>query len=224
MINTAEGKNLVGAIHPPAAVLCDLTTLEALPRNEYLAGMAEVVKCGFIADPTILKLIEDQPAAAANPTSTLARELIERAISVKAAVVADDLTESLEQHLGRQVLNYGHTFGHAIEQVEQYSWRHGAAVSVGMVFAAELARLAGRLDESVVARHRQVLEQLGLPVSYPAGHWDRLLAAMSRDKKTRGATLRFIVLEDIARPTILAGPDPALLTAAYAEVARDWTK
>jgi len=118
----------------------------------------------------------------------------------------------------REILNYGHTFAHAIEQVERFSWRHGAAVSVGMVFAAELARLAGRLADDVVDRHRAILTSVGLPVSYRGDRWEQLLAAMRRDKKTRGDLLRFVVLEDVARPTRLEGPDPVLLAAAYAEV------
>ncbi len=145
------------------------------------------------------------------------RELVERAVRVKAEVVSTDLREAGI----REVLNYGHTFAHAIEQVERYRWRHGAAVSVGMVYAAELARLAGRLDDDVVARHRAVLEALGLPTTYPGGRWDRLLAAMRRDKKTRGDLLRFVVLDGLGRPSRLEGPDPVLLAAAYAEVSRE---
>ena len=118
----------------------------------------------------------------------------------------------------REILNYGHTLGHAIEHAERYQWRHGAAVSVGMVFAAELARLSGRLSDEVVERHRRILESLTLPVSYPAGRWQTLLATMQRDKKARGSMLRFIVLDDVARPTVLAGPDQSLLFAAYQEV------
>ena len=105
--------------------------------------------------------------------------------------------------------------------MERYRWRHGAAVSVGMVFAAELARLAGRLADDVVARHRSVLTSLGLPVTYRGDRWEQLYAAMQRDKKTRGDLLRFVVLEGVGRPTRLEGPDPALLTAAYAEVSRE---
>jgi 3-dehydroquinate synthase len=116
------------------------------------------------------------------------------------------------------MLNYGHTLGHAIEHAERYQWRHGAAVSVGMVFAAELARLSGRLPDAVVDRHRRILESLTLPVSYPLGRWQTLLATMQRDKKARGGLLRFIVLDDLARPTVLAGPDASLLFAAYQEI------
>jgi 3-dehydroquinate synthase len=219
-INTAEGKNLVGAIHPPIGVLCDLNALATLPRNDYVAGLAEVVKAGFLADPAILALIEADPAAACDPDAPVAADLIARSVRVKARVVADDLIESVDRRLGREMLNYGHTLGHAIEQVEQYRWRHGAAVAVGMMYVAELARLAGRLEESVADRHRSILTSLGLPTTYEPGRWDRLLAAMRLDKKARGDQLRFIVLEDVGRPALLEGPDPALLVAAYAEVSR----
>jgi 3-dehydroquinate synthase len=198
-------------------VLCDLATLETLPRHDYVAGLAEVVKCGVIADPTILDLVEADPEGASTPEGPHVRELIERAVAVKADVVGQDLTE---QGL-REVLNYGHTFGHAVEQVERYQFRHGAAVSIGMVYVAELARLAGRLDDAVVERHRAILGSLGLPVSYRGDRWPQLLDAMKRDKKSRGSLLRFVVLDDIARPTRLEGPDPALLQAAYAEISRD---
>ncbi|MDP9417505.1 MAG: 3-dehydroquinate synthase [Actinomycetota bacterium] len=221
-INTAEGKNLVGAFHPPAGVLCDLATLETLPRNDYVSGLAEVVKAGFIADPRILELVEADPEAASRPDGASSRELIERAIRVKADVVAGDLREGVGAGLGRvsrEVLNYGHTLGHAIEKVENYRWRHGAAVSVGLVYAAELGRLAGRLSDDVADRHRAVLSSLGLPVTYPAGRWPQLYDAMRVDKKSRGNTLRFVVLDDLARPGALEAPDPQLLVAAYEEVA-----
>ncbi|MBD1592299.1 3-dehydroquinate synthase [Arthrobacter sp. S1_S22] len=214
-INTAEGKNLVGAFHPPAAVLADLDTLETLPRNEMISGMAEVIKCGFIADPAILELVEKDPAAVADPQSDVLRELIERAIAVKAKVVSEDLKESGL----REILNYGHTLGHAIELVERYSWRHGAAVSVGMMFAAELARSVGRLSDADADRHRSILESLGLPVTYRRDRWQGLLDGMRRDKKSRGDLLRFVVLDGVAKPGILDVPDTSLLFAAYQEIA-----
>jgi 3-dehydroquinate synthase len=212
-VNTAAGKNLVGAFHPPAGVLCDLTALETLSPIDLVAGLAEVVKCGFIADPTILDLIES--GAALDPASPALRKLIERAVRVKSEVVTGDLRESGR----REILNYGHTLGHAIEKVEGYRWRHGHAISVGLVFAAALGRLSGRLDGATADRHRTVLDRLGLPTSYPAQRWPDLLAAMQIDKKARGTTLRFVVLDGLARPSILSGPDESLLRAAYREVA-----
>jgi 3-dehydroquinate synthase len=214
-INTAEGKNLVGAFHPPAAVLADLDTLDTLPKNEIISGMAEVIKCGFIADPAILDLVEEDTDAVADPRSETIRELIERAIAVKAKVVSEDLKESGL----REILNYGHTLGHAIELVERYSWRHGAAVSVGMMFAAELARSVGRLSDADADRHRSILESLGLPVTYRKDRWQGLLDGMRRDKKSRGDLLRFVVLDGVARPGILDVPDTSLLFAAYQEIA-----
>jgi 3-dehydroquinate synthase len=215
-INTAEGKNLVGAFHPPAGVLCDIATLATLPRVEYISGLAEVVKAGFIADPVILDLIEDDPEAAVDASSPRARELIERAVRVKAVVVAGDLRE----RGGREILNYGHTLGHAIEKVEHYRWRHGNAVSVGMVFAAELGRLAGRLDDATADRHRTILRQLGLPTMYDGAPWTALVEAMQVDKKARGDRLRFVVLDGVARPGLLEAPDPALLAEAHVRIAR----
>ena len=215
-INTAEGKNLVGTFHPPAGVVCDLEALRTLPVNEFVAGLAEVVKCGFIADPEILGIVEQDPAAAAQPDGTHVRELVERSVRVKADVVSRDLREAGP----REVLNYGHTLGHALERVERYRWRHGAAISIGMVFAAELGRLAGRLDDATADRHRSVLSTLGLPTTYAADAWPRLLEAMKVDKKSRGSRLRFVVLSGLAKPSILEAPDPQLLAAAYAEVAR----
>ena len=213
-INTEAGKNLVGAFHQPLAVVADLVTLETLPRNEIVAGMAEVVKAGFIADPVILDLIEADPQAALDPKGDVLPELIVRAIKVKAEVVAADEKESEL----REILNYGHTLGHAIERRERYQWRHGAAVSVGLVFAAELARLAGRLDDATAQRHRTILESIGLPVSYDADALPQLLEYMAGDKKTRAGVLRFVVLDGLGKPGRLAGPDPTLLAAAYSEV------
>jgi 3-dehydroquinate synthase len=210
-INTEAGKNLVGAFHQPRAVLVDLATLETLPRSEIVAGMAEVVKAGFIADPVILDLIEADPQAALDPKGEVLRELIRRAVVVKAEVVAADEKEAEL----REILNYGHTLGHAIERRERYQWRHGAAVSVGLVFAAELARLAGRLDDATADRHRTILASLGLPVSYEADALPQLLEYMAGDKKTRAGVLRFVVLDGLAKPGRLAGPDPSLLAAAY---------
>ncbi|GHC82978.1 3-dehydroquinate synthase [Streptomyces flavofungini] len=214
-INTAEGKNLVGAFHPPAGVLCDLAALDSLPVHDYVSGLAEIIKAGFIADPAILDLIEADPEAARTPAGPHTSELIERSIKVKAEVVSGDLKESGL----REILNYGHTLAHAIEKNERYKWRHGAAVAVGMHFAAELGRLAGRLDDATADRHRTVLESVGLPLSYRYDQWPKLLETMKVDKKSRGDLLRFIVLDGLAKPTVLEGPDPAVLLAAYGEVA-----
>jgi 3-dehydroquinate synthase len=213
-IDTAEGKNLVGAFHPPIGVVCDLALLASLPREQLASGMAEVVKTGFIADPRILELVERDPALVADPTLEVLRELVERSVRVKADVVAADLRDTGP----REVLNYGHTLGHAIEKVERYRWRHGDAVSVGMVYAAELAAATGRLDPAVVTRHRDLLTALGLPVTYERARWGDLLEAMRVDKKSRGGTLRFVVLDDVGRAGLLEAPDERLLALVYERV------
>lgn len=214
-INTAEGKNLVGVFHSPRAVLVDLDTLATLPRNEVLAGFAEIAKCGFIADTRILEIIESDIAAATNTDSSEFFELVERSIAIKAKVVSADFKESGL----REILNYGHTLGHAIEHNERYQWRHGAAIAVGMMFVAELARLAGRLDDAAVERHRSIFKLIGLPTTYPAREFEKLLAAMQRDKKSRSGVLRFVVLDGIAKPTIMQAPTNEMLHAAYQEIA-----
>lgn len=213
-INTAHGKNLVGAFHEPVGVLCDLDLLMSLPAAESRSGLAEVAKCGFIADPSILDILETK--AVLDADSPVLATLIAKGVAVKARVVSGDLREAG----GREALNYGHTLGHAIERREGYRIRHGEAISIGMVFAAELARLDGRIDADVVDRHRALLARLGLPTSYPAEAWDDLLAAMRVDKKARGSTLRFVVLDGVGRTDILSGPDEALLRTAYDAVAR----
>jgi 3-dehydroquinate synthase len=216
-INTDAGKNLVGVFHEPSAVFVDLATLETVPRNELIAGSAEIIKTGFIADPAILDLIEADPDAALDPAGEVLPELIRRSIRVKADVVASDLRESGL----REILNYGHTLGHAIERRERYRWRHGAAVAVGMVFAAELGRLAGRLDDATADRHRSVLTSVGLPIAYDADALPQLLEGMQTDKKNRAGMLRFVVLDGLAKPGRLEGPEPGLLAAAYSAVARE---
>lgn len=215
-VNTAEGKNLVGVFHSPIAVLVDLDTLATLPRNEVLAGFGEIAKYGFIADVEMLDIIERDVAVATDTTSEEFAELILRSIKIKGKVVAEDFRESGL----REMLNYGHTLGHAIEHNERYQWRHGAAISVGMMFVAELARIAGRLSDAAVERHRRVLELIGLPTVYPAKEFDKLLAAMQKDKKSRGGILRFVVLDDLAKPTIMISPTVEMLHAAYQEISQ----
>jgi 3-dehydroquinate synthase len=214
-VNIDAGKNLVGAFHPPAGVLADLTVLESLPAPEYVSGLAEVIKAGFIADPAILDLIEADPGGAVVPHGRHARELVERAVRMKAAVVTADLREAG----GREILNYGHTLGHAIERMEHYQIRHGEAVAIGMVYAAELARLAGRLDTLTLHRHRRVLAAVGLPTTFLPGAWPALREAMAVDKKSRGTRMRFVVLDGPARPAILDDPPEDLMARAYEEVA-----
>ena len=217
-INTAAGKNLVGAFHPPAAVLADTDALAGLSDAEFRSGLAEVVKCGFIADGEILRLLTEDPTGRRDT-----EELIERAVRVKADAVAGDLYDRGR----REFLNYGHTLGHAIERVEDFGWRHGEAVAVGLVFAAELAGRAGLLAPADVDRHRSLVAAMGLPTRY-AGDWSRLQAVMRVDKKARGASLRFVVLDgrrpgEAATPMILTDPDQAWLDAAWAAVSDEGT-
>jgi 3-dehydroquinate synthase len=214
-IDIPEGKNLVGAFHPPAGVLADLATLATLPRADYVAGLAEVIKAGFIADGEILRLVADDPVAAGEPYGPHTHELIERAIRVKASVVSADLREAGP----REMLNYGHTLGHAIERLERYRFRHGDAVAIGMVFAAEVARLAGYLSAADVTLHREMLTSVGLPVSYPHAAWPELRETMSLDKKSRGARLRMVILDGVGNPVILDSPPESLLTEAWEAVA-----
>ncbi len=212
-INTTAGKNLVGAFHEPAGVLCDLDLLATLQPEELRSGLGEVVKCGFIADPEILRLVEASEVVA----GPVLRELVERAVRVKAAVVADDLTETggSAEHPGREVLNYGHTMGHAVELASGYTLRHGEAVAIGCVYAAELARAAGVLDDETADRHRAAMAAVGLPTGWAGATYDDLRARMAVDKKARGSELRFVVLSALARPRILAGPSEDALRAAY---------
>ncbi len=210
-INTAEGKNLVGSFHAPRAVIVDAEWATTLPENEVRTGFAEIVKCGFIKDPEILDLIEDDVNDAIDVSSDRFVELVSRAIRVKAEVVSDDFMESGV----REILNYGHTLGHAIEHAERYQWRHGAAIAIGMVFAAELSRMVAGLSDEAVARHRGIFSALGLPIDYPAGRWASLLATMQRDKKSRSGVLRFVVLDGVGKARVLAIPDESLLVAAY---------
>lgn len=221
-INIAAGKNLVGAFHEPIGVLCDTDLLRTLDPRELRSGMAEVVKCGFIADPRILSLAEADVTAALAPASAVQTETIRRGIAVKARVVSDDLRErtSVGDHIGREQLNYGHTLAHAIEQREHFRWRHGEAISVGMVFVAEVARRLGLIDAALVERHRTILTALGLPTGYQPDAWPELRATMALDKKARGDTLRLVVLRGLADPVIAEGIDEDLLTEAYAATCR----
>ncbi|MDN5718802.1 3-dehydroquinate synthase [Corynebacterium sp. AOP36-E1-14] len=222
-INTAAGKNLVGGFHEPSAVLVDLDVLETLPHQEIVAGSAEIIKAGFIRDGHILDLYEADPAAACDPHGTLP-ELIEAAIRVKADVVGQDLRESSL----REILNYGHTYGHAVEQHENYRWRHGHAVAVGMVFEAELAHAAGLLDADAVARHRRILDSVGLPTGYSDATLAELTEVMARDKKNKDGSLRVVVVGDREGdgegdgsyvPQTLVNPAQADLQTAYRNTA-----
>ena len=215
-IDTPAGKNLVGAFHPPAAVIADLETLSTLPAAELRAGLGEVIKCGLIADSVILDRVLADPADCLTWDSPVLADLVTRSIAVKAAVVGEDLTEAGL----REVLNYGHTYAHAIEKVTDYSWRHGEAVAVGCVFAAEIAHRNGNLSRDALALHRQSLEAVGLPTRFPEGEgrWEELKEAMMSDKKVRSGRLRLVLLDDIARPVRVQAPAESVLLSAHEAV------
>ena len=215
-IDTPAGKNLVGAFHPPAAVIADLEMLSTLPAAELRAGLGEVIKCGLIADSVILDRVLADPADCLTWDSPVLADLVARSIAVKAAVVGEDLTEAGL----REVLNYGHTYAHAIEKVTGYSWRHGEAVAVGCVFAAEIAHRNGNLSRDALALHRQSLEAVGLPTRFPdgEGRWEELKEAMMSDKKVRSGRLRLVLLDDIARPVRVQAPAESVLLSAHEAV------
>lgn len=217
-INLPAGKNLVGAFHDPRGVICDLSLLRGLPEAEVRSGMAEVVKCGFIADPQILVLAADDVDDALDVSSLRFADLVHKAVAVKAAVVAGDLTERTSDgdRVGREALNYGHTLGHAIEAREGFSLRHGPAISIGMCFMGEVSHRLLGLDRELVDLHTELLGGLGLPLSYPAEAWPELRRLMSLDKKARGNTLRLVGLRSQGQPVIISGPDEAVLEESYA--------
>lgn len=222
-IDLPEGKNLVGAFHEPTGVIADLDLLHTLPDREVSSGLAEVVKAGLVRDGRILDLIRESPEGARDVTSARLAELIRRGVQFKADVVATDLREATTPAggtLGRELLNYGHTLGHAIEAWEHFRLRHGEAVALGMVFAAHLSRRLLGLSDTAVAVHRELLQAVGLPTSYRAAPWEELRTLMGRDKKTRGASLRFVGLRNLGDPEIIAAPSERVLAECYAELGR----
>ena len=213
-INSEYGKNLIGAFHSPQRVIVDLKWLETLSDRDFSAGLAEVVKCGFIRDTKILDILKGKSLAEIRADKALTTELIERSIRVKGDVVSGDYKESFD----REILNYGHTFGHAVELDSNYSLRHGECVSIGMIYVAELAYSLDLIPESTLLLHRELLGSLDLPTTYSASSWSALLANMKLDKKSRGNTLRFVLLGEIGQTQRVEGPDEGALIAAYEKV------
>lgn len=222
-INTPQGKNLVGSFYTPAGVLADTKTLATLPNDIFIEGLGEVAKSGFIRDPEILHILEDHAAELrafdgstflGSPLEDVVAELIERTVKVKAYHVSSDLKEKGL----REFLNYGHTMGHAIEKLEHFRWRHGNAVAVGMVYAAELAHLIGYIDQDLVDYHRSLLASMGLPTSWNGGSFDDVLALMHRDKKARGNELRFVVLDEIGHVVHLDNPPAEAVEEAFRRI------
>ena len=219
-INTEAGKNLVGSFYTPAGVLADMRTLATLPNDIFIEGLGEVAKSGFIMDPEILRILEDHASELRSFDGAMfldsglkdvVAELIEHTVGVKAYHVSADLKEAGL----REFLNYGHTLGHAIEKLEHFRWRHGNAVAVGCVYAAELSRLLGYIDQDLVDYHRSLLGSLGLPTSWNNGSWSDVLALMHRDKKARGNKLRFVVLESVGHPIHLEDPPADAVEEAF---------
>ncbi|KFI92353.1 bifunctional shikimate kinase/3-dehydroquinate synthase [Bifidobacterium saguini DSM 23967] len=222
-INTPQGKNLVGSFYTPAGVLADMTTLASLPNDIFIEGLGEVAKSGFIRDTEILHILEEHASELKNfngqtflgsPLEEVVAELIERTVKVKAYHVSSDLKEKGL----REFLNYGHTLGHAIEKLEHFRWRHGNAVAVGMVYAAELANIMGLIDRDVVDYHRSLLSSLGLPTSWNGGSFEDVLALMHRDKKARGNELRFVVLDSIGHVVHLDNPSVEDVEEAFRRI------
>ena len=218
-INLPEGKNLVGSFYEPSAVLCDLDYLRDLPKPEIVSGLGEIVKCGFIADTHILDLVTADPADCVDTQSLRFADVLTRAIKVKADVVSRDFREVGGRGLvGREALNYGHTLAHAIEKIEGFTWAHGNAVAVGMVYAAEVAHALGRVDADIVNLHREVLDAVGLPVSWGGGTWSEVRHIMSLDKKARGATLRLVLLTGLGATSVVANIEESVLEGAFSRV------
>ena len=186
-VDLGAGKNLVGAFHQPRAVVADVDFLETLPDRERIAGLAEVVKCGFIVDAGLLDQLEQS-----GPALTMAQheEIITRAVRVKADVVASD------EHEGgrRAILNFGHTVGHALESASGYGLLHGEAVALGMVAALDLGVALGAGAPALAARARSLLARLGLPVDYERRFDAPAQAGIAVDKKRRGSTIRFVLV------------------------------
>lgn len=203
-VNHPQGKNLIGAFHQPRIVLADTDTLSTLPDRELRAGLAEIIKYGAIADVAFLGWLEQNVPALLDKQPDALAHAIERSCEIKAEVVADD-----EREAGRRaILNYGHTFGHAIEHCQGYGeWLHGEAVAAGMVMAAELSDIGA--DQ--VERLRDLIDRAGLPVAPPRIGAPKLLQAMSRDKKVRQKELRFVLLRELGDAFVTSDFDEASL-------------
>jgi 3-dehydroquinate synthase len=219
-VDLPAGKNLVGAFHQPVAVVADMDTLAGLPAAEVRSGLAEVAKAGLVGDPALAEALARAagPAVAADPVALA--PLVEGAVRVKAAAVgADEHEEGGDGAVGRLMLNYGHTLGHALERLAGYQGiRHGEAVALGMVFAARVAEAVGLARPGLADGHVELLAALGLPVGGVRLDPDQVLAAMATDKKHRQG-LRLVLLRRPGEPAVVAAPDRQVLVAAIASLA-----
>lgn len=199
-VNHAQGKNLIGAFYQPKIVLIDTDSLSTLPERELRAGLAEVIKYGAIADLAFFEFLEACMDALLEKDTECLAKAIHRSCELKAEVVAED-----EREAGRRaILNFGHTFGHAIEHCQGYGqWLHGEAVAAGMVMAAGLSGL----DDADVARLRKLIERAGLPAAPPEIGSDSMLDAMGMDKKALGRKLRFVLLKQLGKAYLTADYD-----------------
>lgn len=213
-INSDYGKNLIGSFHSPIAVVIDPVWLQTLPDRDFSAGMAEVIKCGFIKDPKILEISDSRNVQSLRSDEQTVVELIYRAAKVKAEVVSVDFKESF----AREILNYGHTLGHAVEMHSKFNLRHGEAVSIGLVYVAELAAARSMISRETVELHRSVLANLGLPTTYDRAAWTALRPILALDKKSRGSTIRFVVLTKIGSTARLEDLTSDELDAAYEKI------
>jgi shikimate kinase/3-dehydroquinate synthase len=206
-INHPLGKNMIGAFHQPRLVLADVATLRTLPPREISAGLAEMIKHGAIADTGYLAALERDMSALLQRDASAMTAAIARSCEIKAEVVAGD-----EREAGlRAILNFGHTFGHAIEAGMGYGhWLHGEAVGTGMLMAAELSRRLGMLDEAGCQRLRAAVAAAQLPLEAPAWPAERWLELMSVDKKAEQGTPKFVLLEGLGSATVMRVPEGAL--------------
>ena len=210
-VNHARGKNMIGAFHQPMAVIADTATLASLPERELRAGVAEVIKHGFALDAALAAWLEQHvERVLARDTRALAH-VVRRSCELKAQVVAAD-----EREAGpRALLNFGHTFGHAIETGSGYgAWLHGEAVAAGMVIAAELSVRAGTLPPSAAERLRRLVQRAGLPAAGPPWAPERYLELMAGDKKVAGGRMRFVILERVGRAALRDDLDEQHVRAA----------
>jgi 3-dehydroquinate synthase len=211
-VNLEGAKNMVGAFWQPAGVLIDTAVLETLPEREYTAGLAEVVKYGVILDAEFFAYLEANAAALVRREAAVLERVIARSCRLKADVVEADERE--ETGL-RSVLNYGHTFCHALEAVTLYNrYLHGEAVAIGVMCAARLAQRLGRVDSAFTARQGKLLVSLGLDVAFPEVDRKALLAAMAHDKKVEHGRLRFVLPTRLGHVELVDDVTPADVQAS----------
>jgi 3-dehydroquinate synthase len=203
-INHPLGKNMIGAFYQPAKVICDLQTLVTLPSRELSAGLAEVIKYGPIADMAFFEWIEAHIDVLMARDASVLAYAVKRSCEIKAWVVGQDERESGI----RAILNFGHTFGHAIEAGMGYGvWLHGEAVGCGMVMAARLSQQLGLISEAWVERITQLIGKAGLPVVGPALGVPAYLQSMRIDKKAIAGQIKFVVLDKPGSATVMSAPD-----------------